>query len=54
MSEPDTRAWDDSYQPTDAELDEPVQLEGAHDRDIDGAVSRLLDYTPPSEQHATS
>ena len=39
---PHARIWDDSYEPTQAELDEPIQLEGAHDYSFEEVVGRIL------------
>lgn len=41
--------WDGSYEPTQAELEEPVRLEGAYDDDFDEAVGRILSYKPPPD-----
>lgn len=43
------RAWDGSYVPSQAEMEEPVKLEGAHDYDLDEAVGRILSYKPPAD-----
>lgn len=47
MSKPSPPIWDGTYQPTQAELEESVQLEGAHDHDIDEALERILSFRPP-------
>ena len=49
MSKPHTRLWDGSYEPTQAELDEPIQLEGAHDYSFEEVVGRILSYEPPPD-----
>ncbi len=41
--------WDGSYEPTQAELEEPVRLEGVHDYNLDEAAARILSYTPPPD-----
>lgn len=49
MTEPHSRIWDGSYEPTQAELEEPIRLEGVHDHDFDEVLERILNYTPPSD-----
>lgn len=40
---------DGSYEPPQAELDEPIRLEGVHGCDLDEAVGRILAYKPPTD-----
>lgn len=43
------RIWDGSYEPTQAELDEPVQLEGVHDFTPEEVAERVLAFKPPPD-----
>lgn len=40
---------DGSYEPTQAELEEPVRLEGAHEHSFEEVVGRILSYEPPPD-----
>ena len=44
------RIWDGSYEPTQAELDEPVALPPAtQDLPVDEVVGRIMSVPPPAD-----
>ena len=46
----DSRVWDGSYEPTQAELEEPVTLPpSAQDLPFDEAAGRIMSVPPPAD-----
>lgn len=41
--------WDGNYEPTQAELNEPVQLEGVHDYTPEEVAAKIMGFTPPAD-----